>query len=244
MVTFMAITPSSPQSQHVNWHVRGEAAAAPEPEPNCMGRIIRYLRNAENPLLLKIGAIFLAAAAMIVATVLFKIKLTIAAIVVLPMLIWGRTEWMALTNQENAAIASAEARRQRLIEQQTSFTAMQEACGGEAAFNQLPVLDIGNREGSTGYIDFLRPADLTAPIMRGTDRYGRPFISMKLHERATGGEAVITIFQRYVEGGRWTYGGNFPSPGNFFNGVFTDQDRALIRQIVVDRNNPRYDLAT
>lgn len=233
------------QAQTINnWHVRAVSPPPPEPNPNCMGRIIRYLRDDGNPLLLKIGTLFAASTALFAAVIYFQIKMTIAALVVLPVLIWARVEWSALNNLENAAQERAEARRQRLIDQQTAFTAMKEAFGGEAAFNQLSVLDIGNRMGSTGYIDFLQTGDLTAPIMRGQDRYGRPFISIKLRDRASRLESVITFFQRYDEGGRWSYGGELPTPGNLFDGALGSQDHTLIRQIVVERNHPTFELAT
>lgn len=47
--------------------------------------------------------------------------------------------------------------------------------------SQLPVLDLGNRMGGAGYIDFIQPADMTQSVMRFRDRFGRPGIALKIH---------------------------------------------------------------
>ena len=58
-----------------------------------------------------------------------------------------------------------------------------------------PILDLKNRTGDTGYIDFITIAEVTSSIMRGIDRYKRKFIVLKL---ILGGNIVLqTIFQRY-----------------------------------------------
>jgi hypothetical protein len=44
-------------------------------------------------------------------------------------------------------------------------------------FEQLPGIGFTRKTGSTDYIDFLQPADLSAPIMKGIDRFGRRFIA-------------------------------------------------------------------
>ena len=76
--------------------------------------------------------------------------------------------------------------------------------GGKAIFEALPVLDIGKKMGRTDYIDFITPRDMTAPIMRGIDRYKRPFFAL----RATRDDAqlVQTFFQRYTDEVVWVDG--------------------------------------
>ena len=64
-------------------------------------------------------------------------------------------------------------------------------------FSQLPVLNIGNRMGPTNYIDFLNPEDLDAPIMKGTDKYERPFIAIKMTDQQQNKTFVTAIFERY-----------------------------------------------
>lgn len=122
---------------------------------------------------------------------------------------------------------------------------MQDAVGGSAAFNRLPVLDIGTRTGDTGYLDFLRVNDLPHPVMRGMDKLGRPFIALKLRSnlpKDRGREFVVTFFQRYTDdAGRWTWGTTHTET-DLFGNVIRDKDRAAIRQIVVTRNNPQFTL--
>lgn len=75
--------------------------------------------------------------------------------------------------------------------------------GNRNAFEKLPILDIGNREGSTGYIDFIKPEEMTAPIMRGKDKYGREFFIIRA--RINGGEVVTqTFFRRYTKENTWS----------------------------------------
>lgn len=51
-----------------------------------------------------------------------------------------------------------------------------------SAINKIEIkpLDIGDRQGLTGYIDFLGPNDLSDEVMYGTDKHGRKFLSLKL----------------------------------------------------------------
>lgn len=99
----------------------------------------------------------------------------------------------------------------------TTFPRVVDALGGEDAFEALPILDLdGNGIGTTGYIDNVPASVMSAPVMRGVDGYGRPFISFLLkgscrraHRRR--GDYVETIFRRYRSGSVWTSGG-----GSFF----------------------------
>ena len=62
---------------------------------------------------------------------------------------------------------------------------------------KYPVLDIGSRYGQTGYIDFINIKEVTSPIMRGVDNWGRKFIVFKL---LIDGKLVLqTLFQRYKD---------------------------------------------
>lgn len=84
---------------------------------------------------------------------------------------------------------------------------------GQANIDNLPVLDIGDRIGLTGYIDFIRNDDMQYPVMKGRDRFNRPFIAIKVAKRlkTTPDElptfSVGTFFQRYSDNKRdWAYG--------------------------------------
>lgn len=81
--------------------------------------------------------------------------------------------------------------------------------GGRKNFEKLPVLDIGTRVGRTGYIDFIKPHEMTAPIMRGKDRYGREFVSFKIADQQDKTRVFVqTFFHRSSGNSNWTYGGD------------------------------------
>lgn len=69
--------------------------------------------------------------------------------------------------------------------------------------SEYPVLDIGERMGWTGYIDIIEPEEMSHSVMVGTDKYGRPFIALrvKINEVPT----VVTVFKRYVDTNDNTY---------------------------------------
>src|SRR5690606_5932655 len=124
------------------------------------------------------------------------------------------------------------------------------AVGGEEAFNALHEFQIGDRTGSTGYLDFLNPADLPDSIVRGTDSIGRPFISLRLEAHSPNAPQrrfVLTFHQRYTDDSLWSYGTNAgriedAERNPFFSTVIRPQDRALIHRIVVERNHPTLQL--
>jgi hypothetical protein len=75
----------------------------------------------------------------------------------------------------------------------------------------LPILDIKQREGNTGYIDFIKSDDMKYPIMKGVDIFNRPFVAMKLNtfniETSEKNCIVGTFFQRYSDDlVNWAYG--------------------------------------
>lgn len=88
--------------------------------------------------------------------------------------------------------------------------------------NKLPVLDIENKMGGTGYIDFIMVDDMTHPIMKGYDCYGRPFLSMKVlvkNEDDPNYEKHIvgTFFQRFSSSTtQWAFG-TFYDIGMIYN---------------------------
>ena len=65
----------------------------------------------------------------------------------------------------------------------------------------LPQLDLGQKVGDTGYIDFLKEDDVPEKLMGGTDVYGRPFITFKGCVDNT--RVMETIFQRYTSPSYW-----------------------------------------
>lgn len=87
-------------------------------------------------------------------------------------------------------------------------------CGGLIAISLLPKLTLVEERFRGDYIDFLRPGDLDAPMMRGIDHWNRPFIAFRYKIRLPSGPnenitEVETIFQRYShQKSIWTSGGN------------------------------------
>jgi hypothetical protein len=81
------------------------------------------------------------------------------------------------------------------------------------------ILDLGDRQGDTDYIDFVSPEEMTSSIMYGTDCHQRPFVSLLLErtpqpETQTQTDAqpqfVITAFQRYRDCSiTWCVGGPY-----------------------------------
>ena len=66
--------------------------------------------------------------------------------------------------------------------------------------NDYPILDIGNRQGTTGYIDFIKPSELmNHSIMKGIDNSNRRFLVFKsetlVNRRNV--QMFTTFFQRY-----------------------------------------------
>lgn len=64
-----------------------------------------------------------------------------------------------------------------------------------------PILDIGEKKGNTGYIDFIQPNDFSESIVKGTDIYGRKFISFRAiveYTNDTQCQTFTTIFQRSI----------------------------------------------
>lgn len=103
--------------------------------------------------------------------------------------------------------ADALSRLHNQFSRNVSLHRIQGLFGGKDAFNQLPVFDTSTRsiEGSTGYLNQICFSDLTAPVMRGVDSNGRPFIVIRAHLRDHPKEVTAQVFfQRYRDEGDWS----------------------------------------
>ena len=81
------------------------------------------------------------------------------------------------------------------------------------SMENVPVLDLGDQRGNTGYIDFVKAEDVQFPVMRGIDVYGRPFVAIKaqLEGKCEFPEVVGVFFQRYADNTTdWAYGSCYP----------------------------------
>lgn len=100
-----------------------------------------------------------------------------------------------------------------------------------------PNLDLKDRVGSTGYIDFLNVSELISPLMGGYDKFNRPFITVRgyylSHSRDSNNIITTkkpffqTFFQRYSDGKNlWVADmGLF----EFTGGLTIDQKTALLK---------------
>ncbi|MDF2549116.1 MAG: hypothetical protein K0S07_183 [Chlamydiales bacterium] len=79
--------------------------------------------------------------------------------------------------------------------------AILKALGGLLHVQQLPILNLKGQKGQFGYIDFIEPEMMSAPVMRGIDIDQRPFIAFKyvINEGDEMAEYVETLFQRYSD---------------------------------------------
>lgn len=109
------------------------------------------------------------------------------------------------------------------------------ACGGTKKYEALPILDLQGNVGDTGYIDFIRPGDMTAPVMRFQDRLGRRGFAVCGRRNNDRQDRVQTFFERYPDWDSWTDAG-FPnlismgSSGHFVSdGVVDDKTYTKVK---------------
>lgn len=89
--------------------------------------------------------------------------------------------------------------------------------------DNLPQLDLKGGQGHTDYIDFLRPRDMSSPVMTFRDRFNRPGLAILLAGKKPGQMVaplwsdekvntenlcnVLALFQRYTNiAGHWSLG--------------------------------------
>lgn len=83
--------------------------------------------------------------------------------------------------------------------------------------DKLPVLNLNKRQGSTDYIDFISSKEMSSPVMKFRDVFGRPGIALHLVGKKPGYkvdmreckntselDGVLVLFQRYSSPGQWS----------------------------------------
>jgi hypothetical protein len=65
--------------------------------------------------------------------------------------------------------------------------------------DNTPIIDLGNRVGSTGYVDFINFKEVNNPIVHGIDVYKRKFIVFKFQVDDDPKIYMQTLFQRYTD---------------------------------------------
>ena len=68
-------------------------------------------------------------------------------------------------------------------------------------FKQFPVIDVGQRNGPTDYIDYLSWNEIKYPVMVGADKFKRHFMVVKM--TVDDKKVMQTFFQRYTNGVMW-----------------------------------------
>lgn len=96
-------------------------------------------------------------------------------------------------------------------------------------FQNYPSLDVGNRNGATDYIDYLKWDDVKHPVMTGVDKFKRKFIVVKM--KVGSAKVMQTFFQRYTGGTLWMPCGHAT---DLLLNVrrMTDNDFKLIKNII------------
>jgi len=102
-------------------------------------------------------------------------------------------------------------------------------------------LNIEDRVGNTGYIDFITPDDMNEAFNKGVDIYRRKFINILAnieYENGSVKKTLSTLFQRYSgDDGLWMIGGdkNIPTLMESYGGVNIEQFN-LIRRLLEEKS--------
>lgn len=187
-----------------------------------MGRPIAWIRE-ERCLIAKIAVYTL--------TFFVALALTLSVIGV-PVVIFGY--WEYIRQEEESRIASI---RQRILQAQEK---LQNVMGGSEFFTRVPVLDLRGRMGVRNLVNFLEPSYLSQPIVKGSDRYARDFIAIKVRNKDTNEVSVQTLQQRFSDDSVW-----IASQGPLLaqEQVITDQELDGIKELCENRH-PQFAIAT
>lgn len=87
------------------------------------------------------------------------------------------------------------------------------------------------RGGATGYLDYVRPEDVSASVSRGVDPHGRPFVALRVEEQCEERTKlrVVVYHRRYESGSLWVLAG-----APVFGGARTPQEELqLLHNLLV-----------
>ena len=108
-----------------------------------------------------------------------------------------------------------------------------------ATDDNLPILDISDRQGYTDYIDFIKEKEATSPVMKGTDLWGRKFLTIKGNVTLTNGEVkpfFQVVFQRYSDSDKlWSGGGHYGQQLVSYQGGISIPQKLFLRDIIISR---------
>jgi len=103
----------------------------------------------------------------------------------------------------------------------------------------VPILNVKNRTACTDYIDFLEWDEVSEPIMKGTDKFTRKFIVIKMIifiNNSNNMKIMQTFFQRYTDGYGWQGCGHATKTLiDTVGGIYNEQYN-LIRDIIAGKS--------
>ncbi len=182
-----------------------------EEQSSLVGKMIEWVRE-DRPLTQRICVYALAAIAGVVMC------LTVVGI---PFVIYGiACEWdrqIEVEEEDNSQMLALLHRRLEsgslTIEQ-----ALRQALEGK----NITKLDLLDQMGRPGYIDFLMPEKIDQSLM-GFDAGNRPFYILKIKEKSTNEEHVVTVFQQYINvRNPWIYDSKKAIPAALFRSSSLD----------------------
>lgn len=159
----------------------------------CFSNCVKNINQAES-----IVAIFAKTLAFIILAV---------SLVGIPLIVLWKQETGRLEEDATREVDAAERVLTTAIQQWNKRAEIAQALN--INITQLPVLNLENKLGNTQYVDQLLLDDLSSPIMKGIDQFGRPVLALKVKGKGedTKEQAfAIAFFQRYTDGSTWQIG--------------------------------------
>jgi len=235
----MEISSNTPPADVEKWHLTGKNPNPPAAEPiSYMRWAVEWSLSPNTPLLYKVAAAGLVVLGLAASVISAPAVGLLGCFIVVKFL----EQRSQILGDEANRIQKVERAKALVLEQKEALQAMKEAVGGEEAWQAIPILDTGKACGSTGYLSCDIP--IWNSIVKGVDAANRPFLALKLRENQ-GSAFDVTFHQRYTEGGLWVEGSSVDRTFESYagGGVVNDKARALIHQIVVEKNHPNLRLA-
>jgi len=102
--------------------------------------------------------------------------------------------------------------------------------------DNYPRLDVGNRTGGTGYIDFLKWDEVEYSVMWGIDCLDRPFIVIK--GLINNQNVMQVFFQRYNDNlDNWNSGANWTRPFISTGGGISQEQYDFLYELITNKKN-------
>ena len=111
------------------------------------------------------------------------------------------TEWLCHNSMESLSLTCQNAHWQDILHKRRAILPWRaifppRLITTEELF-RIPMLDIGNNRGHTGYIDFVSSVMMRTGVMKGIDAWRRPFMVFRFAQEGRSG--VLSMFRRYTD---------------------------------------------